>query len=1566
MKNSSLTWDASWPQLTDCFQSTVLIYVPCGFLWLATPIYAVYLAGLPSVTSRHFSTLLLAKLTLLSITLSLTVIDTVNIMSEQPDSMFLKAAVLAPLSITLTMILALTLTIVERRKRLVTSGVQFVFWLLLSISRLVSLYTAGELKEYSEDTFSFSLSSIEVGLFLALFLIQFFPEKRVQSFTFHQRPCGELAASFPSRVFFSWINWLLRMGYSTTMTQMSLSELRPQDKSQAIVARFLPRWTSALQRARAAQARTYHRNESNGTREWEANYTFASAKTKSPDEKTPLLSPSKSETINSTIPASSSANTAWSHNLALKSHKADHKSGVKDIKLTSPSLTWSLLRTFWLDVLLSQIFKLPYDFLIICNPLLLGQLVEFVEEQNPALWKGYILAVALFISMMMQSVLLNQVFHFSMALGLRLRTALVSAIFRKSLTMDNRARGESTVGQVVNLMSVDAEHVENVTSYAWAIWSSSLQIALSLYLLYTTVGVSMFAGAAFLFLLIPANGVATSILGHYQAEIMAFKDQRMKLLNEMLAGMKIVKFFAWEKSFEQRILEVRDSELRKLLHTGYVMALPTFSWTAAPFLSALMTYLCYVYVSDDHYLDPKTAFVAISLFDVLRFAMNFLPSVITDLIQAIVSMRRIANFLRHNDLDETNVGHDPHAGHAISIRTGTFRWHSETEATLNNVNLNIEDDSLVAVVGPVGCGKSSLLSALLGEMEKVDGKVNVRGTVAYVPQQAWIQNDTLRNNILFGRPMDFALYMKCLEGCALQPDLDILPAGDQTEIGEKGINLSGGQKQRVSLARALYSQADIYLLDDPLSAVDSHVGRHIFDKVIGHNGLLEGKVRLLVTHGIQYLPSTDHIVVLGDGSVTESGHYEKLLAHNGPFARLITSFLKQEDSNKNAEDDTFQTLKQEMLRMLSETEEDDDGGHVSDGSSSKLFRRLSRSVSQMSETGQESKLTHDDLVKQRNQLATIIEEEKVEIGRVNLRVFSRYLRSIGIIYGLIIIGCFLAYGALDTAGNIFLSTWTDDPDLANFTLWAANSSERRHANDYYIGIYGLFGGLQTVAILVFAVFESNRLVAASRDLHSSMLRSVLRAPMSFFDTTPVGRLINRFSKDMEEVDQQLALTFVMWIDSLSQMIFTFIIISYSTPIFLAFIVPVAIIYFFVQRYFITTSRQLKRLGSKTRSPIFNHFSESLAGASVIRAFGAQHRFVVESEAKVDLNQAFIFYNNCVNRWLGIRLETVGNVVILLAAGIAVATSDQISGGIMGLSITYALGITENLNWLVRMTSDLETQIVSVERIVEYTEIESEAEWDNDLVKSPPGWPQQGRIKFDNLSLRYRDGLDLVLKNINFEVKPEEKVGIVGRTGAGKSSLTLALFRLVEAAGGKILIDGTDIGVLGLHDLRSKLTILPQDPVMFAGTLRDNLDPFSEFDDEAVWTALEHAHLKRFVEGLTLGLGHMCGEGGENLSVGQRQLVCLARALLHKTKILILDEATAAVDMETDELIQETIRTEFKDCTILTIAHRLNTVMDYDRILVLEKGEVKEFDTPSALLEEPNGLFREMAKSAGIV
>ncbi|CAH1784702.1 unnamed protein product [Owenia fusiformis] len=489
-------------------------------------------------------------------------------------------------------------------------------------------------------------------------------------------------------------------------------------------------------------------------------------------------------------------------------------------------------------------------------------------------------------------------------------------------------------------------------------------------------------------------------------------------------------------------------------------------------------------------------------------------------------------------------------------------------------------------------------------------------------------------------------------------------------------------------------------------------------------------------------------------------------------------------------------------------------------------------------------------------------------------------------------------------------------------------------------------------------------VNASRFLHNKLVKNILRCPMSFFDTTPMGRVLNRFSKDLDIVDITLPQYIMGWLASVGPMFATIVAISYSTPIFLIALLPLGICFFVFQRLYTNTARQLKRIESVRRSPIFSHFSETLTGVSSIRAYNRSEDFVIKSEKLLDNSQRTWFPVIASYRWIGTYLGLLGNMIILLTGIFAVIEKNTINAGLAGLSLSYAMRITLSLIMWVRNSCELETYIVSVERIKEYCDTENEADWRSERIL-PIGWPTEGAVEYKEYSTRYRKGLDLVLKGVSFNVKPSEKVGIVGRTGAGKSSLTLSLFRIIEAAGGAIFIDGVKTSELGLHQLRSKLTIIPQDPVLFSGTLRMNVDPSEEYTDRAIWQALEHAHLKDFIRSLTLGLDHECGEEGENLSVGQRQLLCLGRALLRKSKILVLDEATAAVDLETDDLIQNTIRTAFKDCTVLTIAHRLNTIMDYDRVMLLDAGKVVEYDSPSQLLSNKDGIFYSMAKDAGL-
>uniref|UniRef100_A0A8C0LH91 Multidrug resistance-associated protein 1 n=1 Tax=Canis lupus dingo TaxID=286419 RepID=A0A8C0LH91_CANLU len=1245
-------------------------------------------------------------------------------------------------------------------------------------------------------------------------------------------------------------------------------------------------------------------------------------------------------------------------------------------KEREPSLFKVLYKTFGPYFLMSFLFKALHDLMMFAGPEILKLLINFVNDKKAPDWQGYLYTALLFICACLQTLVLHQYFHICFVSGMRIKTAVIGAVYRKALVITNSARKSSTVGEIVNLMSVDAQRFMDLATYINMIWSAPLQVILALYLLWLNLGPSVLAGVAVMILMVPLNAVMAMKTKTYQVAHMKSKDNRIKLMNEILNGIKVLKLYAWELAFKDKVLAIRQEELKVLKKSAYLAAVGTFTWVCTPFLVALSTFAVYVTVDKNNILDAQKAFVSLALFNILRFPLNILPMVISSIVQV---QREPPAHTQSQDFHLCLTCCWCFSGggaNSITVKNATFTWARSDPPTLSGITFSIPEGSLVAVVGQVGCGKSSLLSALLAEMDKVEGHVAIKGSVAYVPQQAWIQNDSLRENILFGRQLQERYYKAVIEACALLPDLEILPSGDRTEIGEKGVNLSGGQKQRVSLARAVYCDSDIYLFDDPLSAVDAHVGKHIFENVIGPKGMLKNKTRLLVTHSISYLPQVDVIIVMTGGKISEMGSYQELLARDGAFAEFLRTYASGDQEQAECRYrglawiflDLFMCKhgyhfwgkswpRAVLARDLPSTHGD---GEVQTQQvprpSLALFLRR-RPPSTPPGTGGEWGAWD------RTAAAGVPDpwwEHSASCPpspglQVKLSVYWDYMKAIGLFISFLSIFLFLCNHVASLVSNYWLSLWTDDP-IVNGT--------QEHTK-IRLSVYGALGISQGITVFGYSMAVSIGGIFASRRLHVDLLQNVLRSPMSFFERTPSGNLVNRFSKELDTVDSMIPQVIKMFMGSLFNVIGACIIILLATPIASIIIPPLGLIYFFVQRFYVASSRQLKRLESVSRSPVYSHFNETLLGVSVIRAFEEQERFIRQSDLKVDENQKAYYPSIVANRWLAVRLECVGNCIVLFAALFSVISRHSLSAGLVGLSVSYSLQVTTYLNWLVRMSSEMETNIVAVERLKEYSETEKEAPWQIQEMAPPSTWPQVGRVEFRDYGLRYRENLDLVLKHINITINGGEKVGIVGRTGAGKSSLTLGLFRINESAEGEIIIDDINIAKIGLHDLRVKITIIPQDPVLFSGSLRMNLDPFSQYSDEEVWTSLELAHLKDFVSGLPDKLNQECAEGGENLSVGQRQLVCLARALLRKTKILVLDEATAAVDLETDDLIQSTIRTQFDDCTVLTIAHRLNTIMDYTRVIVLDKGEIRECGQPSDLLQQ-RGLFYSMAKDAGLV
>ena len=911
---------------------------------------------------------------------------------------------------------------------------------------------------------------------------------------------------------------------------------------------------------------------------------------------------------------------------------------------------------------------------------------------------------------------------------------------------------------------------------------------------------------------------------------MTLKDERVNLITEILNGIKVLKLYAWEKSFIEKIGEIRHKEINYMKFGQYLEATQFWMWNSAPFLIALSSFTCFLLVDPiNNILDPQTAFVSLTLINTLREPLFLLPFGIANLIRGTVSVDRIKKFLNADETDPTSVTHDD-MDDPITVRHASFTWNANDERnTLRDLSFNVKKGSLVAVVGQVGAGKSSLISSILGELKKTSGILNVVGNIAYVSQQAWMRNMTLKDNILFSKRYNKPLYDKTIENCALISDLEMLPAGDGTEIGEKGINLSGGQKQRINLARAVYSKKDIYLFDDPLSAVDAHVGKHIFEKVIGPKGMLQKKTRILVTHGISFLPDTDYILVMKNGRIAEQGSYNQLIKQEGEFSNFILEQLKVANESESETDNEaiWKDLEANKGSEFVATQKIETAARRRPKTTSLgSFSAISSSDENNPPPSYYSKQTSvvdrtssDTIYKTLSGKKGLIKEEHVEIKSVKLAIYIYYMKSGGYILG---IACFFAYfffESFQVGSNIWLSLWSDD-EMAAYNIDTRNM---------YLIIYGLLGMMQSVFIYVAVMLVTFAAVKASTVLHYDLLKRILKSPMSFFDTTPVGRIVNRFSKDMDEVDVMIPIHFKDCISQFVTAIGSIFIICYSTPITILAVIPLTAVFIICTNFYLRTSRQLKRLISINRSPINSHIEETLSGASIIRAYKLRDQFEDENEDKIEDLQKAQYPETISNSWLFLVLQMVGNILIFLTSLITVMNRETSDPGTVGLSLTYVLTCNIDIYMLVRLFSDLDKGIVSVERIKEYQEVAQEAPSKTDRDPSS-NWPMFGSITFDKYSTRYRPGLDLVLSNISCKIESGEKVGIVGRTGAGKSSITLSLFRLIEKVSGKILIDNVDISEIGLTRLRSALTIIPQDPVIFSGTLRSNLDPFEQNSD----------------------------------------------------------------------------------------------------------------------------------------
>ncbi|KAL6061689.1 Canalicular multispecific organic anion transporter 1 [Balamuthia mandrillaris] len=1240
------------------------------------------------------------------------------------------------------------------------------------------------------------------------------------------------------------------------------------------------------------------------------------------------------------------------------------------------SLWWVLIRLFWKRELLVILLDFLFVSMIFLNAFCLQGLIECLTEGR-GLKEGLAWTLGLFLASLTKTLANQQQNKEAELLGLDAKTSVSAAVYRKNLRLNGQSKGE-----VMTLMSTDATKFRSLARQLNFLFTSPVTITLILVKLFFMLGVSALAGVAVMILFLPINVVTMYNFTHLQDHMMRYSEKRVKIISEILQGMLAVKFFAWEYIMKRRVEKVRKKELQKVKVWNYSLAAMGALITTASTLLSLSTFA--VHALRGKSLEPSIAFPAIYLFGVALWPLLHIPWSVSGLASAITSVRRLRAFLLLEELEAVSSFASPvSAGikikalesdqYAIFVEDGTFQWKQsaptadqEIEAQskethtirpcLHDLSFGIDQGELVAIVGEVGAGKSSLLSSILGETQRVKGHIAVCGTIAYVSQQAWIRNATLRDNILFGQPMDEDRYQQTLQACALLPDLAMLPAGDQTEIGERGVNLSGGQKQRINFARAVYANKDIYLLDDPLSAVDAHVGKIIFEQCL-KGDLMEGKTIILVTHQLQYLPAVDRIFIIDKGTIKIEGTFEELQQQGVHFASLCG------DSEEPRE-----TLSNE-----------DEGAE-------NLVTIQSNEASPLPKESREN--------------GKLIEDEERFTGTVDLGVYKAY-----ICYGapplfLVLLLClFMIAQGFDIGSKIWLAFWTSSAKEGN--------GESTGIQWTYLGPFlGLGLGFSLLSLLRgFAWFHT--VYRTSIVLHSKMLWSLLRAPMSFFHHTPQGRILNRFSKDQNVIDQMLPDRMCDYVVCTMETLGSLVLVTISMPIFLLFGIPIIVLYYYIQKYYRNSSRELTRLDSITSSPVFAHFSESVEGSSVIRAYRMQESLIAENEAFLDANNTTTFLSSLCGCWMGVRVECTGSLVVLCTSLIAILSQHwgvPIDASLVGLALSYSVGVMGALNWMVVTGAVTEAEMSRVERVLHYCQLPTEAplslecghvhsanepteqpsdETDDENVallqphmKAEGGeprtsWPSSGSIVFQNVTMSYNTSKEdqqetsrPVLRDITFSIRDKEKIGICGRTGAGKSSLIMALFRIVEVSQGAIFIDGVDIATLGLHVLRSNLSIIPQDPVLFSGNVRRNLDPSGRQPDSELWRSLERVNLKAYVANLPGKLDSKIEENGQNWSVGQRQLLCMARALLVDSKVLIMDEATASIDPATDAIIQQTVREAFADRTVLTIAHRLPTIIDMDRIMVLEEGRLLEFDTPASLLATEDSAFTSLVNATG--
>ncbi|XP_004644561.1 multidrug resistance-associated protein 6 isoform X1 [Octodon degus] len=1486
------TWNQTEPepaafhQLSLCFLKAAGAWVPPLYLWVLGPFYLLYI-------HRHgrgylrMSPLFKAKMVLGFALILLCIFNVVvplwRIQQGKPQA---PNVLIHPTVWLTTMSLAMFLVHVERKKGIQASGVLFGYWLLCCLFPAASTVQQALSGDFQSDP----LCHLSTYLCLSLVVAEFVLSCLVDQPPFFRKdpqlanPCPEAGASFPSKAAFWWASRLLWRGYRKSLRPEDLWSLEPENTSEALVSQLEREWTRTRSEARRGTSVLTRR-----------------------DHKSPVAG--ELETL---LP------------------QGGHPRGP---------LLKAIWRVFCCSFLLGTLSLVIADAFRFAVPKLLSLFLEFMGDPQLPAWQGSLLAGLLLLSAGLQTLFEQQHMFRLKVLQMRLRAALTGLVYRKVLVLSPGARKSTAVGDVVNLLSVDVQRLSDSVLYLNGLWLPLFWICVCFTYLWQLLGPSALTAIIVFLGLLPLNFFISKKKSHHQEEQMRQKDSRARLTGSILRTMSTIKSHGWEEAFLERVLRIRGQELGALRTSTLLFSASLVSFQVSTFLVALVVFAVHTLVAEENAMDAEKAFVTLTVLSILNKAQAFLPFCIHCVVQARVSFDRLATFLYLEEVDPGSAARSPSrcppGKSCTTIQDGTFAWSQDSPPCLHRINLTVPQGCLLAVVGPVGAGKSSLLSALLGELSKLEGSVSIQGPVAYVPQEAWVQNTSVVENVCFRQKLDLPWLERVLEACALGPDVDSFPAGLHTQVGEQGMNLSGGQKQRLSLARAVYRKASTYLLDDPLAALDAHVGQHVFTRVIGPHGLLQGTTRILVTHALHVLPLVDQIVVLADGGITEMGSYEELLHRKGALVALLEG-AKQPGGGEGGEAETASGTS-------------DAGGGRPEHRPERFIKSPPRRGNVLSEAQKKAPLDDAEWGGQP------IQEGSVRYGRVKAAMHLSYLRAMGFPLCIYTLFLFLCQQVASFCRGYWLSLWADDPVVDGQQMQTALRG----------WIFGLLGCLQAIGLFasMAAVFVGG--IQASSLLFRRLLWDVARSPIGFFERTPVGKLLNYFSKEMDTVDVEIPEKLQALLTYTFGLLEVCLAVTTVTPLAIVAILPLMLLYAGFQSLYVATSCQLRRMESASYSSVCSHVAETFQGSAVVRAFQAQRHFVAQSDALMDANQRVSFPRLVADRWLATNLELLGNGLVFVAAMCAVLSKAHLRAGLVGFSVSAALQVTQTLQWVVRSWTDLENSMVSVERVQDYAQTPKEAPWTLPTCAARPPWPHEGQIEFRNFGLRHWPKLPLAVQGVSFQVHAGEKVGIVGRTGAGKSSLAGGLLRLQEAAEGGIWIDGVPIDQVGLHTLRSRVTIIPQDPVLVPGSLRMNLDLWHEHGDDVLWAALESVQLRAFVASLPGQLQYECVEHGDDLSVGQKQLLCLARALLRKTQILILDEATASVDLGTEVQMQAALGDWFAQCTVLLIAHRLSSVMDCARVLVMDNGQVAESGSPAELLSQ-KGLFYRLAQESGLI